>query len=64
LYVNRWYIYAMAKVRKNFRITHQLLERAAKVMKPHQTETDFVEDAMYEKVLREEEEAKRGKAAA
>lgn len=49
----------MVKARKNWRITPQLLERMNKVRKPHQTETDFVEDAMYEKVLREEEAAKR-----
>ena len=43
------------KVRKNWRITPHLLERMEKVKKPHQTETDWVEDAMYEKALRDEE---------
>lgn len=53
----------MQKTRKNFRITPQLLDRMERVKKPHQTETDWIEDAMYEKVVREEESA-RSQAAA
>jgi hypothetical protein len=59
LYRFRWYIYRMVKARKNWRITPQLIDRMLKVRKPHQTETDFVEDALYEKLVREEEAARK-----
>jgi hypothetical protein len=49
----------MVKARKNWRITPQLIDRMARLRKPHQTETDFVEDALYEKLVREEEAARR-----
>lgn len=49
----------MAKVRKNLRITPQLLDRMNRVKKPHQTETDWIEDAMYEKAVRDEEAERR-----
>jgi hypothetical protein len=43
------------KTPKHWRIHPHYLDRMKRLLLPHQTETDFVEQAIYEKVLREED---------
>lgn len=37
------------------RLTQHLLDRMERTRRPHQTKTDWIEDAMYEKAVRDEE---------
>lgn len=50
------------KIPKHWRIHPHYLERMTRLLLPHQTETDFVEDALYDKILKEE--AEKGRAPA
>lgn len=52
------------KIPKHWRIHPHYLDRLSPLLAPHETETDFVEQAIYEMVLRREDEARRQKAAA
>jgi hypothetical protein len=70
---NAWTVYGVSryisgmgtkKVRRDYRIFSNYLDRLELLLAPHETETAFVESALHREIMRREEEAKREQKAA